>query len=65
MLHIPLFIVCERKDKEDRPKGNRASELMFVGRLRKYILYLLWLPVNGSETTMCQSSKLGSLVRIA
>lgn len=38
---------------------------MYVGRLRKYNLYLLWLQVNGSGATVSQSSKLGCLISIA
>lgn len=38
---------------------------MYVGRLRKYNLYLLWLQVNGSGATISQSSKLGCLISIA
>ena len=38
---------------------------MYVGRLRKYNLYLLWLQVNGSEASVSPSSKLGCLISIA
>lgn len=54
--------------KEAKEKSQKETEpwaLVYAGRLSNCNMYLCWLSVSGSETTISQSSKLSCLARLA